>query len=1093
MSCKNSNGKFRWFYSGNQVGYKNETGFFNFVSGGPEGSGISAGTLFKKFFSTGKNRAIWQSLDAKLSQKVLDAAWPFIELNWIAEIKITQDVTFYVSNRNIYVKDENGLPKFYEARASGGPTITISAGEWLSPNFQIGDVKLTLNNRDGFFNDYLPQGSKYVQWIGAEVKILIGFEEERTNYYEVFKGNIPPQRGVETTLEEVIVTAYDKFDNDQIEIPSMVYDKTNYPFVDTDKVGKPLPIIYGDYSEDTTSEYGDIGAICSNATDTNVISFVWNVSENALREIGDVYLHRGNRSEEQLGPIKFKNDVIVKEPEKGRVLVPANVPVLEEFYIIIENARPGIAGAVGQIISESSEQNFIKLGVNVGDTIYKEGDTTPYEVLSVGVGSLQTSIPTVMANENTYKVLTNKYTFRSGDKISMFLKGKNIENMSITRLADAGLASIDPLTLKIGLNGDYWTFDNTTKKIYNVSFDNKILKIINFSEISSEITFLTGLDIQSDNTLWLFDKNTSKIYRYILAENSLGLSFSTFQVSGLGVMLFNAGPLSINEGNILTLFNKDSGTFYRINPYGVQPSLVGSYLYTAFTSGTIDFVDIVNDVNLKQLLIMDRYSGKVFRVNELDGSFVSEISLINKVSSTFKQGRGVGYYIDGTIFLLNKQDLSIYNYNEFVGASENIGFIVRDILQKYVGKTTFDFDLKFNQTCRESLSQFKARFSINEKTKTITKINEVLQSFNCSLYLNFQKYSLFHIDFKNFRSDGLILREGDMRLNSFNPKKEFNQYFNSAYAKYKERPFSSNSISSDNYVSPTGVQLAGKEIKKELQLNSVYRREDIDYLVPLFVRLAAAEPEFVSVTVGFRFLFAQMNTFYNINFKDIFNPKEKSGRRFDNIPSFVREIKLNLDSLEIDFKLWSLGTTQFGNFKPIGIVGGGQNDQIILTNLGTAGYVAPTGIIISATENKTIIADSNGMNAESLETPTVGKAYSTGYILGLYNGLDHSLIEMIEIDQVSSSEITFKTNFLNTVLPTVLNEDGIIIDGHYLKYVDFYQAREEQKKNFCFFGNPTVGYPLTTSQEIEEQRAGLHNFENGRLPYVLYPFFYLPT
>lgn len=63
---------------------------------------------------------------------MLDAAWPFIELNWIVEIKITQDVTFYVSDRNVYVKDENGKPRFYQARVNGGPLISISSGEWLS-------------------------------------------------------------------------------------------------------------------------------------------------------------------------------------------------------------------------------------------------------------------------------------------------------------------------------------------------------------------------------------------------------------------------------------------------------------------------------------------------------------------------------------------------------------------------------------------------------------------------------------------------------------------------------------------------------------------------------------------------------------------------------------------------------------------------------------------------------------------------------------------------------------------------------------------------------------------------------------------------
>mgnify|MGYP001432780788 CR=1 FL=1 len=38
-------GTTRWSYTGNQVGDLNHTGDFNFASGGPDGSGIAAGTL----------------------------------------------------------------------------------------------------------------------------------------------------------------------------------------------------------------------------------------------------------------------------------------------------------------------------------------------------------------------------------------------------------------------------------------------------------------------------------------------------------------------------------------------------------------------------------------------------------------------------------------------------------------------------------------------------------------------------------------------------------------------------------------------------------------------------------------------------------------------------------------------------------------------------------------------------------------------------------------------------------------------------------------------------------------------------------------
>src|SRR5690606_37822792 len=136
----------------------------------------------------------------------------------------------------------------------------------------------------------------------------------------------------------------------------------------------------------------------------------------------------------------------------------------------------------------------------------KEGDTTPYQVLSVSVGVLQTTIPTAMSPDNNYRILTDKYAFKSGDKLSIICQGKDIEVMSVTRLSDSGLLRIDPIITSIGLNNDFWTVDNNAQKIYNVSFSNQIIKEYSFSDISNEITEISGLDIQTDETLWIFDR-----------------------------------------------------------------------------------------------------------------------------------------------------------------------------------------------------------------------------------------------------------------------------------------------------------------------------------------------------------------------------------------------------------------------------------------------------------------------------------------------------------------------------------------------------------------------------------------------------------
>ncbi len=948
MSCQDNTGKFRSFYTGNQVGLLNKTGEFNFVAGGPAGSGISAGEIVAKFFEESPNRAVWQRNNAELTQELLNAAYPFIELNWIVDLKLSENVTFRVSNRNLYVEDIDEIPRFYEARVTKAPRINISAGEWLSQNFEIGDLKISMNNRDGFFNQFLPQGENFTLWIGAEISVKVGFGEKFSNYFEVFKGFLPQKKGVQTTLEEIQISAYDTFDNDEVPIPTLAFDSSNFPFADPDKEGDPLPLVYGDWTEDI-NDFGDIPAFCSNAFDSPIISYVWNIAENSLREIGDIYLHRGKRTESQDGPILLDSNVIVKEPQNGRFFIPFGVSVLTEVFRLVENKKPALGSGLDLIVAETSETNFITLGVQVGDTVTKSNSIINSTVASVSAGTLGLTGGDTFGVNDTFNVVTDKYVFRKGDQISVKCKGKNLEIMSVTRIADSGLTGLNPLCLSIGLNNSYWFVDNDLQKIFELGFDGRVLTELDYASIDPTITKITGLDIASDNTLWIFENLQSKVYRFVLSQGAVGLEFSTLAISGLATILDNGGPLSIDDGNILTIVDNTTGNFYRINPFaGALPGLVSQFNRNDFAPLALDVVDIAADVNLNQIIVMDRNTNSIYRVDESSGALVvgSVIDLEDRVGENFLQGRGVGYFIDGTIFLLNKQDFTITNFNEAVDASENPGFIARDILQSFAGKTTFDFDLRWNETSNLGLSQFRARVQIDEKTTTIAFINKFLQAYNTNMYLNAQKLALFFISFENFTTDGTPIREGDIKFRTFNPSKEYNQYFNTATAKINRRPFTNFTRTSDIYASPTGIQLAGgKEITRELRMEPVYRREDVDTLIPLFVKLAAAEPEFVTLKLGFRFLFTQLNSFYNINFKDLFNKDEISGRRFDEIPSFVRRVIMDLDSMSFDLKLWSLGTTVFGNFLPVGVTAGGEFDQIILTNLGTAGYVSPIGTI----------------------------------------------------------------------------------------------------------------------------------------------------
>jgi len=1092
MSC-NQTGKFRYFYTGNQVGYLNHVGEFNFVSGGPAGSGISSGTIVPKFFAFDPDRYMWLG-DAQLDQETLDASFPFINLRWIADIEINSTTTIRVSNQNIYVEDNEGNPRFYEARCRKAPTINITVGEWLTPNFEIGDMKFTLNNRDGFFNKYLAQGAEYVQWIGNKVSVRIGFGEKLSNYHHIFEGFVSRKQGLVTSGEDVTVKCYDKFDKDEVPLPPTAYDETTYPSVDVNAKGRPVPLIYGDWTVEV-GDYGEIPATCINAIDSLSSTMIFQIAVNSLRSIGNLYLHRGSRKEGDEGPIQFLDSAVIKQPENGRFLIDTQVPSLAENYAIIKQKKAGAGSSINSLTSPSFDVDFVTLGVRIGDIVYREGVNTPAIVAGVSSGQLTLTGGITFTENDTFSVLTDRYTFKSGDRISVFCLGKDITTISAFRLADVNIIDLVPTGLSATLRQSIWTADNVSKKLYEISNDGVLIREIDFSVIDPSITEITGITEQFDKSLWIMDLPTSTVYR-VNIDNSVGIKFSTLDIIGLNTYLNSSFGLTIDAGNVLTFVDNFTGNFYRVNPFSaLGPTVLNTFNRNIFDSLAIDISDLSIDVNKNELCVVDRSTLKFYRINPSNGTLISGSDfLLSKVDEGFDFPIGVSSAQDGTIFVLNRTNGTVYNYNEFPNANDNAGFIARDLLHKYSGRTSFDFHLKWNQTCRENLSAYKSRIYIDAKTNVITYINKYLQEYNTVIHNKFLKYSLFQIHFDNFRTDGDYIREGDIKLKTFKPKKEYNQYFNSAVTRYKKKYVSGKTIESDTYISPTGIELSGREIKKTLKHETIYLRDDIDKLMPLFVRLAAAEPEFIDVTLGFRFLFSQISDFYSINFfdQDCVSGQVKSGRRFNNIPCFVRKLYFDLDTLEVKMKLWSLGTTAFGDFVPDGIVAGGEFGDVILTNLGTPPYISPTGDIIQVGLNYIDIAQVDGEDAETRVNAFIGKAWRSGFKVDIINASDISLHQTLTIDTVIGDRLTFIENLIGTVTITTKNSAGFSSGGFFVRYSNYDFAIDSQKTKIAYYGPPNVGYATSTTQEIEEQRGGSHNFSDGRLPYILHPKDYTP-
>lgn len=1218
MSC-GKGGKNRYFYTGNQVGDLNQVGDFNYVAGGL--SGLSAGTTVPVFFPNVLNRRIFERQDATFSEQLLDATFPYINLQWFAEITLDPGTIFRVSDRSFYVNDFDGLSRYYDARVDRAPSINVTVGEWLANNYQVSNVTLELNNRDGFYNRYLPYGADFRQWSGAKVVIKVGFSEKYENYLTVFEGSVTVKAGLTTTRDTIQIQCYDQLDPDTANVPANAFSVDQYPDIAKNDAGKMVPLVYGDWT-DSVPKWGSLPATCINASEESPTEYIFKISDIALESVDSVWLHRGdNVADKPAGPIQIESNCLTIELDKGQFSVPTGVPIFNTPYIMVDRGKAGPSSTIGLITSDGT-LNFIEAGIKVGDrvsvnteetaTVTQEniqffarrtggearngalgnGITVQYTLLpmytdpkqdldlvvtvvgdaiTVGVPShmegatlvygthtasaiaeaiknnsdadnlvqcvITGSVPgfyppgttaddvvqTVPAGPVTlvggsddsgdgvitsvtnyqlevtgsdvwhegdeFTVQTVQYSFLENDKFSVVCKGKPLSLISVTRLSDIALDITEPRGITILPDATYWVTDDGSQKLYHVNFAGTILESIDYSDLDGSISTVSGISLGTNGQLWISEPTLSRLYRFDPSDPSAAVHIDSGTITGMpGTLPYITGVAATADGKVW-IADRDTSMFYQLDPYSaVNPFVVSSFSSSAYDSASIEVSDLDYDEANLHLVVSDRSTNYLYRVDPTDGSFISSFPLTN-VNEDITFASGLSVANDASLFILDGITGVVYNWNEADDANTNPCFIARDLLQKFNGRTFADFDLSWNQAARQ-LNGYKCRAYISTKTALVTYINKLLTQFNVTFYLRFQKFALFWIDFSNFRTNGKLVTEKDIQMDQFRPAKETGQYFNSMTATYGKDEFTGKSLTSDTYVSPAGISFAGDEFNKKFDMSNVYRRNELDKLIPLFVKLSVAEPEFIDVTFAFRVIRNQIHDFFNLEFDQDLNRRTfrlEGGKRFHNVPCMIRAIRYNLESMTLQMHLWSLGSTEFDGHIPPGRTVGGQHDPIVLTNIGRLGRFSPTAFITAYGSNYVDVLPIEGSSAETLTTTAAGLAFKPGYTFCLRDTTSQGVYQTLTVASVSGNRITFVETISGSPAVTTLNSDGFPSAGLYLELAEYSNATEGQRSIFGFFSKPTSAYPNSKTQELEEQRGGVHSFADGGLPYVLYP------
>jgi hypothetical protein len=220
-----------------------------------------------------------------LTQALLDQCQDNLSnrLEMIAEISNvgSGSETFYVSDRAKYVGTH-----YYEPRVKF-PTIERTIGDWLSNELEFSSLTLIINNSDKKFNSYLPGGSLYDGFIGRRVVVKLGLAEIPASYTTVFSGEVTDVSGFKRDTASFTLVCRSDFEKVNKTIPNQSLTTTDWPYLEDDKIGLNVPIIYGDWTVILRPEAPEVPAIPVNGLDPLVNSSLDppdpNVGDTAVR------------------------------------------------------------------------------------------------------------------------------------------------------------------------------------------------------------------------------------------------------------------------------------------------------------------------------------------------------------------------------------------------------------------------------------------------------------------------------------------------------------------------------------------------------------------------------------------------------------------------------------------------------------------------------------------------------------------------------------------------------------------------------------------------------------------------------------------
>lgn len=285
-----------------------------------------------------------------LDQAFLDRSRGNLEnkLEMVVDIETTTGF-IRASDRNKYVGNV-----FYRALTKF-PVIRRTIGEWLNPSLEFSKLQISVSNVNGRFNSLLPGGDDFSGWVGKAVKVRVGLRDVESTYSTLFNGKVTDVGGFIRSRGQITFIARDAFDSVNQNFPTAVLTSGAFPDLEDNKIGKTVPVIYGDFTTELSTNLADVPAYVVNGKNAGVLAFTSNLrlvisaNDNTFLDTSGVILKRGDNlypvDAADVSIITGNRVIEIKQSGSGGTTLVEGAPYEfetgDEFYVKVKGKDLG--------------------------------------------------------------------------------------------------------------------------------------------------------------------------------------------------------------------------------------------------------------------------------------------------------------------------------------------------------------------------------------------------------------------------------------------------------------------------------------------------------------------------------------------------------------------------------------------------------------------------------------------------------------------------------------------------------------------------------------------------------------------------------